>query len=167
MCLLQGCLTAHNYAGPAHSTFSPPHFCPVQSRDRGMQHLRLSLVCEFEHRQWEEMLEVKDNFVFTHWQIRCKVRKVTAVRFNLFYVIYSIVLFHTSAFLCALSCLPQLRVGMLSKEPWNFRNCEAFWLAFEAADPEHRRICVYVTLTGKTTLYMHVVCKHHFNSGIF
>lgn len=56
---------------------------------------------------------------------------------------------------------------MLSKEPWNFRNCEAFLLAFEAADPEHRRICVYVTLTGKTALYMHVVCKHHFNSGIF
>lgn len=114
------------------------------------------------------MLEVKDNFVFTHWQIRCKVQKVTAESDLTYFVwFYSIVLFHTSAFLCALSCLPQLRGGMLSKEPWNFRNCEAFLLAFEAADPEHRRICVYVTLTGKTALYMHVVCKHHFNSGIF
>lgn len=68
------------------------------------------------------MLEVKDNFVFTHWQIRCKVQKVTAESDLTYFVwFYSIVLFHTSAFLCALSCLPQLRGGHAFQRAMEFQ----------------------------------------------
>lgn len=62
---------------------------------------------------------------------------------------------------------PSAERGMFSKEPWNFRNCKAFWLATEASDPEHRRVCVHVTLMGKGALYMHFVCKDNFNSCVF
>lgn len=172
LCLLHGCLATCRYAVIQHALQHTPHFHLFSSDlvilfSPVMEGCSCSgLVCFVSSRMQSGKGKKKKDSHNTQSYLRRPLpihtgkSGVKCWRFNAessltsFCVVYSIVFNYIHLCLSAISCLVQLRVWS-TNEPWNFRNCKAFLLAFEAVVLGPRRICMYVTVWQRR---LHCTC---------